>query len=355
MPFDSAAYLGALAQGNRAMFAGITSAGNSIATKIEQTQAESKRLKAFRAMAVDGLGMDPDEVDQMDSDTLQGKLEAVAVKSHVAKAQAEAEDQAYQQMQRQAGAQFQQRLARIPGIDGGGVNPAGPTVANATPAPLTPEHLMQAASETGYQLPPAMLSQMMRENSQTDWNAVMPHPFEIDGVRGAVGKSGQFQFLPQTTPDSLQSIPVLDDQGNVLGYRVPTGKGGSAPAPKQTTKTLPDSYNSRLSLLQDELKAAETTASKTDDELKKLKLQPQSYYKTAAKNAAKAISDHVARFQEQGYADDNFWKSEKQRLGLGGSAPAASGRVTVTKGGKQFTVPASQLDAAKQQGYSEVK
>lgn len=320
---------------------GISAAGHSIVQAIEKSQAESKRLKAFRAMAVDGLGMNPDEVDAMDADTLQGKLEAVAIRSQRQREQAQLEDQEYEQMQRTAGADFQARLN--------------------TGQPLTPQALMAAAQESGFQLPPQVLNQMMREGDATNWDEIMPRPFEIDGVRGAVGKSGQFQFLP-TTPDSLPTIPVLDPDGNVLGYRVATGKGGTAAMPKSTPAKLPDSYNSRLSLLQDELKAATATAGKTDAELKQLKLSgTRDFYQKAAAAARQAIGDHVARFQEQGYADENFWTAEKQRLGLGESRKSkgegqAGGRVTVAdKDGNQFTVPAAQLEAAKKQGYTEVK
>lgn len=320
---------------------GISSAGNSIVNRIDQHTAEMKRLKAFRAMAVDGLGMDPEQVDQMDADTLQGKLEAVAIRSQRERESAALQDQQYQQMQRHAGAQFQ-----------AGLN---------TGQPVTPQAMLSAAQQAGYQLPPNVLTQMMRENDAVNWDQIMPHPFEVDGVKGVVGKSGQFQFLPQTTPESMQAIPVMDTDGNIVGMRVPTGKGGSAPLPKNNPKTLPDSYNSRLSLLQDELKTAQSTAAKTDDELKKLKLSgTRDYYQKAAQAALKAIGDHVSRFQEQGYADDKFWAAEKQRLGLSregsqGGEGKATGRVTVSKDGKQFTVPAAQLEEARKQGYTEVK
>lgn len=346
MAFNSGAYLGALAQGNRAMFAGITSAGNSIAGGIERSQAETKRLKAFRAMAVDGLGLDPDEVDNLDADTLQGKMEAVAIKSAMERRQREQEDQDYERAQRAAATQFQSRLTLPAGT-------AGP------PAPLTSDRILSAAADTGYQLDPRTIAQFARENEAVNWGDVMPRPFEIDGVKGAVGKSGQFQFLPSATPDSLQAVPVLDEEGNVMDWRVPTAKGGTAALPRRTPKTLPDSYNSRLALLQDELSAAETNAGKSEAELKAAKLPGPAHFRQRADLARKSLRDHVSRFKEQGYADAAFWKSEEERLGLknGGasvpaSQPADDELVNATNPqGKPVRIRKSQVEAAKAQGY----
>lgn len=322
--------VGALrAGGINQLAGGISSAGSSIVQAIEKSQAESKRLKAFRAMAVDGLGMNPDEVDAMDADTLQGKLEAVAVRAQHNRAEMEVENQLYQEMQRRAGADFQQRLTQ------GGT--------------ITPQSITEAAAASGYQLPPQLLTQLMRETETVDWNAVKPHEGTTDsGLRFLYGKGGQFQFDPRQ---------FMADAPEIEGYTTVPGKTGPRFIRDVQSKTLPTDYNTRLSLLQDELKAATTNAGKTDDELKKLKMSgTRDYYQKAVKAAGKAIADHVARFQEQGYASPDFWNAEKQRLGLGESKPAKAGaRVTVTKDGKEFTVPPEQLEEAKRQGYTEVK
>lgn len=328
-----AATVGALrAGGINHLAGGISSAGNSIVAAIERSQAESKRLKAFRAMAVDGLGMDPDEVDQLDIGTLQGKLEAVAVRSQHNRAEMEVENQLYNEMQRRAAGDFQKQLTQ-----GGGA--------------ITPERIAQAAAASGYQLPPTTLTQLMRESDSVNWNDVKPHEGTTEsGLRFLYGKGGQFQFDPR---QFMENTPEIE------GYTTVPGKTGPRFIREVQSKTLPTDYNTRLSLLQDELKAATTNAGKTDEELKKLKMSgTREFYQKAVTGARQAIADHVARFQEQGYADNAFWTSEKQRLGLGESrkSKVQAGRVTVQdKDGNQFTVPAAQLEEANRQGYTEVK
>lgn len=127
----------------------------------------------------------------------------------------------------------------------------------------------------------------------------------------------------------MQAIPVLDEEGNVLGFRVPTAKGGTAPISKPSVKTLPEAYNSRLNLLQEQIDTAERTLGLSDAELKKLYQTPDPAKLRAAKQAdlaktRQALADHVARFKAQGYGDADFWKGEEQRLNRTGAASAAS-------------------------------
>src|SRR5690242_1669805 len=60
---------------------GITGAANTIADTILKLGQQAKEAKAYRTMAVDGLGMDADAVDKMSLPELQGTLQGAALKS----------------------------------------------------------------------------------------------------------------------------------------------------------------------------------------------------------------------------------------------------------------------------------
>lgn len=66
--------------GDQYLFQGISSAGQSLGEGIDQAIQRGRQLKAMRAMAVDGLGMDPDQVDGMSLPQLQGTLAGEALK-----------------------------------------------------------------------------------------------------------------------------------------------------------------------------------------------------------------------------------------------------------------------------------
>lgn len=61
-------------------FQGIADAGQSIGDMIQRHIAQAKEAKAYRAMAVDALGMDPDKADQMTLPELQGTMAGEALK-----------------------------------------------------------------------------------------------------------------------------------------------------------------------------------------------------------------------------------------------------------------------------------
>jgi len=304
--------------------------GNRERTERERNEAtETKALRTLMQV------YDPDGKDKytaMGLGELRGSAQAIAVKQHM-------QQLAKQQQQDQAEQMFYQ-LA----------NPAAPG-GMGPDAPMTPGRIFNAASKSGYHLPPTVLAQMVKEGDGVNWGDITPRPFEIDGVRGAVGKSGQFQFLPSQIGDSMQAVPVLDDEGNVIDFRVPNGKGGTSPIRKPATKTLPEAYNSRVSTLLDDIAGTEGTLAKSDDEITKLYRRPAAEQRQAlnTKLAAtrKQLADHVARYEEQGYADGNFWNTEKQRLGLaakpagaaaGGNYPKArnpkTGETLIYKDGK---------------------
>lgn len=213
MAFNSSAFLQARQAGANALAGGITSAAGSIVKSIENHQSEAKRLKAFRAMAVDGLGMDAEEVDALDADTLQGKLQAVAVQSEMEKLQREQEDQAFQEAQRAAGQRFQQQLAPLaPGMSG-------------PEQPLTPQRMMAAAADSGYQLDPRVFAQFAKEGDESA-NGFKFDPSQIVdleqfGLPGQVytpTSKGGGQIRTRFDAGNGGIEEVADEEGNVFKF-----------------------------------------------------------------------------------------------------------------------------------------
>lgn len=128
---------------------GISSAGQGLAQGIERMGADLKKAKAYRSMAVDALGMDPDAVDKMSLPQLEGKFQALAVKNAMEGARqrqqlftAEMEDRARAMMGRQQAetdrGAFNADIARAmqPRIQPEG--PAGMMLENGSFAPSAP-------------------------------------------------------------------------------------------------------------------------------------------------------------------------------------------------------------------------
>lgn len=332
---------------------GITGAAGSISDSITQAGALHKKLKAYRAMAVDGLGLDPEQVDKMSLGDLEGKFQAVALKSTVQ--QMMEKKSAFDANQR-ANAEVARRTqpVGIPSQGGFNVNdfmmaqnlapagraldpsqfmqPAGPAQANVRmPAALTDQDLLGIYARAGA-LDPQMVDTFIRQReTNPDWDALKPHEFTTStGTRGIYGKGGQFQFEPG------QFMPGESPEG----YTVVQGKSGPQYLRNVQPKTLPESYNSALRGtasnpgILDDIKTFTRQLGKTDDELKKL--DPNTPPATVRKNyqqrldAAKTeLQNHLDSFREQGYADDTFWANEYKRYGLtppsGTPAPSRDG------------------------------
>lgn len=90
-------------RGDQYLNQGISSAGQNIAEGIEGMTKRLRQTKAMRTMAVDGMGMDPDKVDNMTPEQIQGIMQGMAVKN------ANAEAAARVQME-QAHADYFQRM-----------------------------------------------------------------------------------------------------------------------------------------------------------------------------------------------------------------------------------------------------
>lgn len=373
MSLDSGGFNWDVGQG---LALGIADAGRSIGGGLaigndrREREKEKQKKEAQEAAALRKLmaTTDPDHKDSyttMGLPELQGAHEAIAVKGFMERQKREQQDQEYQQQQRAAYPKF---MAALNPQAPGGVGPD---------APLTPGRFLQAAQSSGYDMPPQEMMQLMKEDQGVDWNRVMPREMTTSSGRNLVyGKGGQFQFEPDATPDSLTAIPVLDADGNVIGQRVPTARGGTAPvAAAKTTRPVPDSYDTRLA---DALKRVELNQSNlalSDAELAKRYPTLKPAAKRTALKAEQAVTVRGVKnlldsYRQRGYGDEEFWSAEYARHGLtpprpetgtpapprggGTSAGAGGALVSVTNPqGKRVQIRSDQLEAALAQGYTQ--
>jgi hypothetical protein len=302
---------------------GISSAANSVADTITELGQQHKQAKALRVMAVDGLGMDPDQVDKMSLPELQGTLQSVAVKNANAQRQAQIEEI-------QARTNFMnERAGSADAL--GQMAPALDTWSKANPGkqPAAQDIL---GMMNGIKMDPRtqgvllrdLLPQMMGGN-----NGEQPQNF-----RSAAGNP--YVFMNHTLiPDRAGVDPSQFMDSAPPGMTaLPNGKGGVTW--KNTNRALPSTYDSRLSNsagngLVDQLGALQQSAQTPDADLlarptiggdpKKLATFKANVQKNIT-TLQKQIGNHVDSYAQQGYATPDFWDAERQRYGL--AAPSAS-------------------------------
>jgi hypothetical protein len=217
--------------------AGIMNAGGSITDAITRSQADAKRLKAIRAMAVDGLGMDPEQVDKMDEGTLQGHLESIAVRNVMGQMQERNQRQQFaaedQQFQRAAAARAQtdadyqgeQRKAiQAMMADFNGVGPTGPVAPN-----MDPQSIMSSAARHGVAMDPATLARFMQTGGDAFFNrgdADKATPIAPGFLRAVLGPNSA-QIIPDMATAGT-AVPITSPTGDALGYGLP-GRSGVTP------------------------------------------------------------------------------------------------------------------------------
>lgn len=224
------------------MAQGIMGAGASITDAITKHTAETKKLKAYRAMAVDGLGLDAEEVDKMDLPTLEGKMQSLAVKNVMGQmqqrqqqAQFAQQDQQmqmdaagrqkqefdYQQQQRTAGA----AMMKDPALNG--VGPTGPVQPD-----FSPQNIMGAAARAGVVLDPEKVMAIMQRggNTQKDFftraEADKATPLAPGFLRAILGPN-QAQVIPDMSAAG-KAVPITGPGGEDLGFGLP-GRAGVTP------------------------------------------------------------------------------------------------------------------------------
>lgn len=245
---------------------GITGATSSLSDTIERLGALHKQTKAYRTMAVDGLGMDPDEVDNMDLPTLQGKLQGVAIKGAADQRKAQIADLMSQASERQNIGMWRQAMAAksnqqesrmgdfnqlMAGAGGGGA----PDPSAATNMMLTGGGIPAGAGDSTSLTPQQVQVMMGKAGLDPDQMAKVASAYKTMGAGGSgadvmprtanVGgtdviynpRTGNFQAKPNPGGAPV-ATDVLDADGNPTGQKViphANGKGFTVIKPPGST------------------------------------------------------------------------------------------------------------------------
>lgn len=212
-------------RGDQYLFQGISSAGQGIAEGIEGMTKRLRQTKAMRTMAVDGMGMDPDKVDNMTPEQIQGIMQGMAVKNAQSEAQARVQMekahadyfQRFNQKQDAEGRfsdavnQFMQPQPAAPMAPGDQGPPAPPTMPK-----LDPQTLMRLEAQAGTLDPDKAMQYMKQMGGGAD--ADNPLIFDNTSVPNATvvktKKGNEFQVLRNndgTPPDAPTGYQMVGD------------------------------------------------------------------------------------------------------------------------------------------------
>jgi hypothetical protein len=364
----------------------------------EQVDEEYKRLKDgaraadyfMKAAGEEGFqsaGVSKDEWDTMGAReklaAVKGIMQAQTMREMADAFQAHAQErelrkqqadiQARRFMAEQEGLSRQQKfnediarqMAPIPGTNGVpafDMTASPQTKAIMGPQRLRPEDFMRTAAKAGV-LDPQMVAKFMEDGQPFNWNDVMPREFTTTtGERGMVGKSGQFQFIPQPWMDEngLRRMPVKDESGDVTGWRIRTGKNSTVAEPKEKdARLLGESFFTRLYTLQDALQNAKRVKTsilgKELSEEQKAKEVERSKVETA--EALRNLRNHLEVHRKQGVGTKELWNDlyEQNGLELPGSTDKTRtatdvARTDTAKAGKKLTPALAQEFLAKAGG-----
>jgi hypothetical protein len=396
--------------GGAYLYAGISGAGDSVGEGITRMGQNLRQAKAYRAMAVDALGMDPDEVDKMGLGELTGHVQAAGMKAtmqqHAALAQQEMAKAAMMQNQVEesdAMGRLGPALASLMAGQGGGGAPA----AGQNPADMggdvDPGQEMGPASAGGpaammgvpgggtgtRALDPALIMQAMSSMGPTSsrvqaamWRNLMPQLMGgeqmgpqswTDPATGAhfarMGKT----LMRSENPDVINSLMGAQQ---VPGYSMVQTAANKLQALPIKERTPGPAFDAAIGKLTGDIYDAQSRLSTPDAEMmdsqgKPLDAATIKARRASAQRVLQSATAQVKRLVDSHHTLKNLTDEQRDTyysdLGLGGGGSAAAGagkgaegtqgtkgtdRVTVSKGGKVFNIPASQVDQAKKAGYT---
>lgn len=329
--------------------------GGSIVDAVDYHTREAKKFKALRAVAVDGYNMDPEEVDGMDPDELQGKLEGQVVKKHLAEQDRQAREQemrmqqmamalphqqqrqdfdAWEWAQKQQQAQHQEGFNRdvsgaMSTADAMNVMGQAGGMATGVSVPrvgITPDVIMGAAAKNKA-LSPKDAMEMAERLQGGNMN------YEEDPVSGMrFARSGRSVLPSGVNPAKVSPTPtnMTDAEGNPLTVFV-NPRGGSPTIVRPKEAKDPNAVNT------DDY----TALLRQKGDLIKLKanLMTDKAQHPAIDAQVKEIDAQMARYGQTGK----------------GAAAGGDKVMVISPDGKRGQIPKSQLGAAQKRGYKLAK
>lgn len=190
-------------RGDQYLFQGISGAGQNIAEGIEGMTKRLRQTKAMRTMAVDGMGMDPDKVDNMTPEQIQGIMQGMAVKNAQKEAAARVEME-------QAHAQYFKRFNLKADAEGRFSDEVNQYMQPQPPAPMAP-------GDQGPQQP----AQMPNLDPQT--------LMRLEAKAGTLDPDKAMQYMKQLQGGATQT-PTMFDEDPVTGSRFARHNGSIMPS-----------------------------------------------------------------------------------------------------------------------------
>ncbi len=334
-----------------------TSGAQAISDTMNQLGSQLKETKAYRAMAVDALGMDPDKVDKMSLGELKGHMQALAVRNQQEQTQALAQERmakaallTQQQEEAQAMPAFAQELMRgrasgpggggstgagpnpaemmSPGAGAAGIGPTSGTGTTGASGAFSPDEIMGAMGRMGA-TNPRMAGAMMRVLIPKLMNGEMstgPQSWTSPGGNPYVFMNRT--IMPDRPPVDMQSMMGTAPEGYSA---VPTGPNRMQYL--KTGKELPPTFHSVLDQVQSDIAGAQSTLERPDGDFvdangKPLKPEQVKAQKASAQRRLEAAQKRgkatVDRYHTSGYFGDD--ERTDYYGGLGIEAPAAAAK-----------------------------
>jgi hypothetical protein len=235
----------ALAQG---ISSGLTGAADNIAKALEAKKRKADLARNMKKMLQVAYPEQAHDFEVMGLEEMQGVVQGEAMKAAMAQRKQQADEIAQRmaiakhvddlRMQQEAGTKAMgKRLDELtvpqsdsPELGDFYENPENYPAGRPTALPVTGERVMRAASETGQIMNPQLdniLTALERGNRLRGATGA-PETHELPG--GYVGYTlpgtGQFSVHPNLEKMDMRQMEVYSDDGRLLGYNIPNGKGG---------------------------------------------------------------------------------------------------------------------------------
>lgn len=324
-------------RGDSYLFEGLSQAGRSIGQGIsrwkEKAEAEEKEAKEqarlFKSLqeTADIIGIAPKDVTTTwDLPRLQGAVQGHMIKNGMEEAaRKRAEDAANEGARRQAGGFYG-------AISDRSYAPTAPELgryyeSDATEMPNKPLRPMGEVLHEALQQYPdvtrlpdvrrdisGLLEKYMPEQQTPDWNAVKPREGKTTGGLGYLyGKSGQFQFTPNTDG-------AVDGEGNIGPGMVRTLPNGATQTfdgkrwintPVEKEPKVPDSFNKTMDEISADIAGAQSILGDTA-----AKPEQRGRAQRMLKSAQARGQATIDRYANQGHFNDDQRAAHYAEIGL---------------------------------------
>lgn len=219
---------------SRGLQQGIENGAQGLAAGISAMGANLKKLKAFRQMAVDGMDMDPDQVDHMTAEQIQGHMQGVAWQNTQQEHEAKMKEILAQAADRQNTIDEAEALGKIaPNISAWQQDHPGEQI------DPTSMFGMFAGAKVSPRVQGAIMSKLLPGMIGNDGGPMNFTEDPVSGFRFATkGKIVQPSGVNPGKAAGVQMIPQHDEEGNLLGFSQVDARGHAIFRPAKGGATM---------------------------------------------------------------------------------------------------------------------